>query len=257
MVKRSIHEELEEFCEAVWVAREKGLNDRVSIGKLHVDGQFNEAVLDTAIQNGLVILQDEHVSFTDEGESMAKIVIRRHRLSDVLLFFALGMQSHEDRERITCQVEHTLQPELVDGICTLLGHPTHCPDGNPIPPGQCCMSNAQAAPSVLRRLATCEKGQTVEVRYIQPRRPERLQRLISFGIIPGCRLVVEQTSPLFTVRMENGLLAMEMDVAQDIYVILTSAEVENISKLSPPRRHSRFRFWKGFSRRRTRIDERK
>lgn len=256
MVNRSVSEDLEEFCEAVWVAREKGLDDRAGIEQMHADGHIDEAVLAKAVESGLVNFSDGRIRFTPEGEALARLVIRRHRLSDVLLFFALGMQSHEQRERITCQVEHTLQPELIDGICTLLGHPTHCPDGNPIPPGPCCAANAQQAPCVLRKLSTCEKGQTVEVRYIQPRHPERLQRLVSFGIVPGCRLTIEQTSPVFTVRLENGLLAMEADVAQDIHVIL-SAPVDSAAGSPPPGRRSRFRFWKGFGRRRAWIDHRK
>ncbi len=257
MVNRPMSEDLEEFCEAVWMAREKGLDDKDAVGRLHADGHFDEAVLERAEKEGLVTFTDGRIRFTPEGEAMARLVIRRHRLSDVLLFFALGMHSHEERERITCQVEHTLQPELIDGICTLLGHPTHCPDGNPIPPGPCCAQNAQTAPCVLRKLSTCEKGQNVEVRYIQPRNSERLQRLVSFGIVPGSRLTVEQTSPVFTVRLENGLLAMEADVAQDIHVIAVPSDDSILPGNPPPGRRSRFRFWRGFGRRRAWIDHRK
>lgn len=248
-------EAIEELCEAVWMARERGVDDVTLLGRFHAGLGVPEGILAQAVEDGLVQLDGGRVRFTPEGLEVARAVIRRHRLADVLLFFALGMQSHEDRERITCQVEHTLQPELVDGICTLLGHPSHCPDGQPIPPGPCCESGTRNARSVLHKLTRCEKGQQVQVRYIQPRRPDRLQRLISFGVVPGAILTVEQTRPVFTLRLERQLLALDFDVAEDIYVVPWDSTPPAGDPAPPPPR-SRFHWFRGFGRR-ARIDHRK
>ncbi len=255
MVNRTRSEAIEEFCEAVWMAREHGLDEVALLGRFHADREVPEGVLDQAREEHLVQVDDGRIRFTQEGLEVARAVIRRHRLADVLLFFALGMQSHEDRERITCQVEHTLQPELVDGICTLLGHPTHCPDGQPIPPGPCCEADSKNARSVLHKLTWCEKGQRVQVKYIQPRRPDRLSRLISFGVVPGAVLTVEQTRPVFTLRLERSLLALEQDVAEDIYVVPSAVE-DPAEESAPQPRRSRFHWFRGFGRR-ARIDHRK
>lgn len=255
MVRDPTREAIEELCEAVWMALERGVDDLALLGRFHADHELPGEVLAQAVDEGLVQTEGGRVRFTQEGLELARAVIRRHRLADVLLFFALGMKSHEDRERITCQVEHTLQPELVDGICTLLGHPTHCPDGQPIPPGPCCETGTKNAQSVLHKLTWCEKGQRVQVRYIQPRHAERLQRLISFGVVPGAILTVEQTRPVFTLRLERQLLALEHDVAEDIYVVpWESPPPDQEPAPSPPR--SRFHWLRGFGRR-ARIDHRK
>lgn len=255
MVREPRSEAIEELCEAVWMALEHGVDDVALLGRFHADHGIPDGVLALAVEEGLVQTEGGRVRFTQEGLEVTRAVIRRHRLADVLLFFALGMQSHEDRERITCQVEHTLQPELVDGICTLLGHPSHCPDGQPIPPGPCCEAGTKNARSVLHKLTWCEKGQQVQVRYIQPRRADRLQRLISFGVVPGAILSVEQTRPVFTLRLERQLLALEHDVAEDIYVVpWESPPPDGETAPLPPR--SRFHWLRGFKRR-ARIDHRK
>jgi DtxR family Mn-dependent transcriptional regulator len=256
MVIFPLSETIEEFCEAVWMARERGVDELSLLSRFHADHSVPREVVDQAVGHGLVQVDGDRVRFTQEGLEVARAVIRRHRLADVLLFFALGMQSHEDRERITCQVEHTLQPELVDGICTLLGHPTHCPDGQPIPRGPCCEADSKNARSVLHKLTWCEKGQQVQVRYIQPRRPDRLQRLIAFGVVPGAILTVEQTRPVFTIRLERSLLALEHDVAEDIYVMPAPESPPKVEDEVPEPRRSRFHWLRGFGRR-ARIDHRK
>jgi DtxR family Mn-dependent transcriptional regulator len=256
MVKLPLSEALEEFCEAVWMARERGVDEVGLLDRFHADRAVPQEIQVQAVNEGLVQFEAGRVRFTQEGLEVARAVIRRHRLADVLLFFALGMTSHEDRERITCQVEHTLQPELVDGICTLLGHPTHCPDGQPIPPGPCCEADSKNAQSVLHKLTWCEKGQRVQVKYIQPRRPDRLQRLIAFGVVPGAILTVEQTRPVFTIRLERSLLALEQDVAEDIYVMPAAEPTTAPQEEAPPPRRSRFHWLRGFGRR-ARIDHRK
>jgi len=248
-------EAAEELCEAVWMARERGIDELALLDRFHANRSVPQGVLEKAVDDGLLLVDRGHVRLTPEGTEVARAVIRRHRLADVLLFFALGMHSHEERERITCQVEHTLQPELVDGICTLLGHPTHCPDGQPIPPGPCCAAESRNTQSVLHKLTTCEKGQQVQVKYIQPRRADRLQRLIAFGVVPGAILTVEQTRPVFTIRLERALLALEADVAEDIYVMPAIEPVKNEEPAPAPRR-SRFHWLRGFGRR-ARIDHRK
>ncbi len=245
MVDTKFDESVEELCEAVWMAQESGDPRREHLPAHHAEGKVDSEVLERAKAGGLIREDGEEIRLTDRGRELARGLIRRHRLTDVLLFFALGMKSHEDRERITCQVEHTLQPELMDGICTLLGHPAHCPDGQPIPPGPCCEAQLQKTESVLKKLSWCSPGQQVQVKYIQPRLPERLQRLISFGIVPGIRLTVEQTRPVFTLRVEQSLLALDREIADDIYVVpLFGEDAPPPGQTCPGRGRGWFRRWR-------------
>ncbi len=70
---------------------------------------------------------------TQQGERAALRVIRRHRLVETFLARALGMgwdEVHAEAEVL----EHVLSDRLEERIDTALGHPTHDPHGDPIPP---------------------------------------------------------------------------------------------------------------------------
>jgi len=86
----------------------------------------------------LVKVEDEHlVELTDRGKSRARDVVRRHRLAERLFKDTFRIDDHEAHSQ-ACKFEHIISPELDERICSFLGHPTTCPHGNPIPPGECC-----------------------------------------------------------------------------------------------------------------------
>ena len=86
----------------------------------------------------LVKVQEEHnVELTDRGKSRARDVVRRHRLAERLFKDTFRIDDHEAHSQ-ACKFEHIISPELDERICSFLGHPTTCPHGNPIPPGECC-----------------------------------------------------------------------------------------------------------------------
>jgi len=60
---------------------------------------------------------------------------------------------------------------------------------------------------------------------------------------------------VFTIRLEHSLLALEQDVAEDIYVVPSVVQAEKVEEAPRPRR-SRFHWLRGFGRR-ARIDHRK
>jgi putative ABC transport system ATP-binding protein len=88
---------------------------------------------------GLVTVHDGEARFTPAGRERARIVIRRHRLAERLFVDVLSIKDDHEVEESACKFEHILSPEVTDRMCTLLGHPTACPHGSPIPPGECCL----------------------------------------------------------------------------------------------------------------------
>ena len=84
-----------------------------------------------------VLEEDHQVQLTDRGKSRARDVVRRHRLAERLFKDTFRIDEHEAHTQ-ACKFEHIISPELDQRICTFLGHPTTCPHGNPIPPGECC-----------------------------------------------------------------------------------------------------------------------
>src|SRR5918912_3189674 len=69
---------------------------------------------------------------TDQGVAEAKASLRRHRLAERFLLEVLGMDwitAHEEAHAL----EHALTPAIEAHMAAVLGHPTTCPHGNPIP----------------------------------------------------------------------------------------------------------------------------
>jgi putative ABC transport system ATP-binding protein len=91
------------------------------------------------------------VELTPRGRQRAADIIRRHRLAERLFTDSLSLDSETEIEQQACKFEHILSPEATDKICAFLGHPQTCPHGAPIPPGQCCGSTRQAAPTSAER----------------------------------------------------------------------------------------------------------
>ena len=87
---------------------------------------------------GLVVRKGAQFDFTPQGYDRARSVIRRHRLAERLFLDTLAMRDESQLEATACTFEHILSPEATERICSYLGHPTTCPHGSPIPPGECC-----------------------------------------------------------------------------------------------------------------------
>jgi len=132
------NEDFDEILEELWMRRESALH--------HEGTHFTEVqrrrLFTTMSRIGLLRLAGEEVGFTDQGESRARSVIRRHRLAERLFMDVLFIRDDAAVESNACTFEHILSPEVTDRICTFLGHPKTCPHGSPIPPGECCGNGA-------------------------------------------------------------------------------------------------------------------
>ena len=69
---------------------------------------------------------------TAAGKQVAERILRRHFLLERFLTDLLGLdwvKAHQEAHRL----EHALSQEVEDRLAKLLGYPTTCPHGNPIP----------------------------------------------------------------------------------------------------------------------------
>ncbi len=207
---------LEEVLEAIWKADEKNASTLEAIGQA-CSIALTEEDLEALHKKGLIARAGDQVLLTYEGRSEARNLVRRHRLAETLFAIVLNLDP-KTQEAIACEVEHTLLLELEEGICILLGHPTHCPHGKPIPPGRCCTAKRTVASTVIVNLTELGAGERGRITYIKPKDHTRLHRLTSFGLTPGTVIKLHQCSPVFCIRYEETELALDRDVAEDIYV---------------------------------------
>ena len=210
----------EDLLEGVWMARE--------LGDTTIDGIRNSSPEDSQIDvseadiaalegEGFVRREGDEVVLTDEGHRIAEQTVRRHRLAEMLMFTLLGAD-RELASELGCRVEHGLREELLEGVCTLLGHPATCPHGRPIPPGSCCADKRTTVRSQVISLTALEPGERGRILYIKPRDHHRLHRLSSMGLNPGVMVELHQRRPAFCLRFEETELALDRQVAEDIQV---------------------------------------
>jgi DtxR family Mn-dependent transcriptional regulator len=164
------------------------------------------------VNDGIGIL-----SLTDEGKKQAEKIVRRHRIAEVLVSSILKHKRAEV-ERIACEVEHSLQPEVEEAICTLLGHPEFCPDGKPIPLGACCKKRIREVSQTVVSLDKLNPDESGKVTYIKPASHSILEQLISFGLSPGVIVTLMQKKPVYCVRIDNTELALDREIVKNIFV---------------------------------------
>jgi DtxR family Mn-dependent transcriptional regulator len=214
------NEHMENLLEAVMMAQEVGDTTVAGIlGARAEDVQISltEQDIEAAQGEGLVVRDGQEVRLTEAGAEIARRVVRRHRLSEMLLFTLLGVD-RELASEIACRVEHGLREEMLEGVCTLLGHPSACPHGRPIPPGECCVAGSRVVESQVVPITELKPGEKGRIVYIQPRSHQRLHRLTSIGLMPGVVVELHRRSPAFCLRFEETDLALDPDVASDIHV---------------------------------------
>ncbi|NIA07003.1 MAG: DtxR family transcriptional regulator [Actinobacteria bacterium] len=171
-----------------------------------------------ALENlGLLKKSEGQLKFTAEGRRRAELVIRRHRLAERLLRDVLQVHS-QSFEPSACEFEHCLDSEVTQSVCTLLGHPTTCPHGKPIPPGPCCKAAAKDVQPVVMSLRDLPVGQEARLAYISSASHKHLDQLTSAGLLPGVNIHVHQRSPAFVINVGQSSLALDEQIVSGIYV---------------------------------------
>ncbi len=211
-----LDEKHEEIMEAIWSVCESSDCSVETIRK-RCPVDFSGEDLLWLEQRGLIVKHADKISLSDKGKTLAEKIIRRHRLAEVLLSSIL-MLKKADMEKIACQVEHSLQPEIEESICTLLGHPEFCPDGKPIPRGKCCANGLRVVDKIVVSLQELKPGESGKITYIKPVSHSNFHQLISFGLHPGIVVTVHRTTPAFCIKFEQTELALDREVARNIFV---------------------------------------
>lgn len=130
------------------------------------------------------------VDLTAAGQAEALRVVRRHRLLERFLADVVGVpwdEVHGEAEVL----EHVLSPRLEQRIDDLLGHPTHDPHGDPIPPPYGDAHDETWA----EPLVSAPAGSRFLVERVSDRDPGALRYLAELGVRPGVELAVDRQEP--------------------------------------------------------------
>ena len=209
-------ERIDEALELVWLLEEEGRPEFNRFRLNSDDINFDEMV-NKMIKNNLILLKADKVGFTEKGRMLAKGLIRRHRLAEQL-FTEVFELTENSVEADACKMEHILSEELTESVCTFLGHPPKCPHGKPIPRGECCKKYKIEVEPLVVRLTDFEVGLKGRIVFIVSAETSRLNRLSSMGITAGCVIRLLQKKPSLVIQVEETAIAIDPDIAKEIYV---------------------------------------
>ncbi len=130
-------EHVEMYLKAIWHINER--NDPVKISTiakmLHVRQPSVVQMLKKLNIKDLVEYNKAGVSLTENGERIGSSMMRNSRLLEVLMDSALKVEIDEE---MVCGIEHHMNKQFTDALCTMLNHPRKCPHTHDIPMGECC-----------------------------------------------------------------------------------------------------------------------
>lgn len=205
----------EEILEALWIAIEERGAAGLSLVELHVDGE--QAALDELTRLAYVEQDGHLLKLRREGRPEAQMTVRRHRLAERLIMDIFDVKGEVGDEH-ACEFEHLLHRGVDTKICTLLNHPTTCPHGRPIPPGECCEQARSSGMVGVVALTEMKAGTQGEIAYLSTADPKKMQKLMNMGVLPGNQLALTRTYPTYIFRVGNSEFAVDEVLAREIFV---------------------------------------
>ncbi len=128
------HPAFEEYCECIFELEEDNVEliqariaERLKVSRASVSEMIKRME-----SEGLVNLSGPHIALTDSGRKLAEGIVRKHRLAECFLIDVLGL-SWSTAHHEACKWEHIITDEVEVALAKMLGNPTACPHGNPIP----------------------------------------------------------------------------------------------------------------------------
>ena len=218
MAEKLILNEAEEmFLEKIWLLIEAQQHTITAVPKSQLPQEAeNMPLFERLLALKFLTVDGDNLQFTPPGVAYAKDIMRRRRLTELLLFNILKADLDSARNT-ACKIEHIISSEVTDKICAFLGHPTLCPHQWPIPPGLCCTDRDAAVKPLIEPLAGFTPGEKGKVMFITVNDHHLLNRLTSLGLYPGAILTLRQHKPTAIVRIGETDIAIEPKLTRQIY----------------------------------------
>ena len=162
--------------------------------------------------------QRKEIELTAAGRRAAEAIVRRHRIMERWLTDGLGLDWVTADEE-AARLEHAVSEVVERRLYEVLGRPTTCPHGNPIP------GYSKALPRELR-LASLELGAHAVVSRVsevaEREAPTLLNYLHERGLTPGRDIAVMEVDGVgrnIRVRAGKRLVTLSHDTAAKLWVV--------------------------------------
>jgi DtxR family transcriptional regulator, Mn-dependent transcriptional regulator len=216
-VPEGFHPPLEEYLETIHELGEEGIvviQARLAERLGHSAPAVSEMIRRLR-EDGYVEARGRSLVLTDLGKSKAESVVRKHRLAERLLTDIIGLpwdKAHLE----ACRWEHVISDDVETRIVELLGHPTTCPHGNPIP-------GSGARDREVTMLATSRQGDHIRLERVTEQieiDQDSLTYLSDHGFIPGAEATVSSRAPDGTLVLDLGsnTIVLGPTLAEQLFV---------------------------------------
>jgi len=157
---------------------------------------------------------DKEISLTGAGQREAESILRRHRLAERLAVDVLKVdlkRAHEEAHRL----EHAFSPYLESRIVDILGYPTTCPFGHPIPGSEYTFNRSTVS------LNKAKVGEDYLVDMVPEDDMDLLGYFVDNEFLPGAHIQVADLSKargVITLNLGSKELVFSMGISNLIRV---------------------------------------
>jgi DtxR family transcriptional regulator, Mn-dependent transcriptional regulator len=218
------HPPLEEYLEAVLELEEEHvavIQARLA-ERLGYSAPAVSEMIKRLRDDGYLTVEARSLSLTGPGRAIAESVVRKHRLAERLLTDVIGLpweRSHME----ACRWEHVISDEVEEHLVKLLGNPTTCPHGNPIPGTVSLVGDTTL-------LADARDGEHVRLERVTEQVEIDLPSLTYLSdhrFTPGAEARVAARAPdgtlTLTLDVEGSTIALGPALAHQLYVTTSPA----------------------------------
>jgi DtxR family transcriptional regulator, Mn-dependent transcriptional regulator len=211
------HPPVEEYLETIFALEEEG----IPVIQARLAERLDKAapsvseMLDRLEADDLIVRTSRQIAMTSKGASLAEGVVRKHRLAERLLVDIIGLdwdKAHVEAGRW----EHVISDDVEERLVILLGNPTTCPHGNPIP-------GVEPDGPEQRRLAEAQPGERIRLERITEsveHDAASLTYLGDHGLTPGITALIQDRAPDGTLTLEvaGSSIALGPAMTRRMYV---------------------------------------
>jgi len=154
------------------------------------------------------------VTLSKKGYQRAVSIIRKHRLWEVFLVEKLHFSWSEAHEQAD-GLEHQTSDMLAERLDEFLGHPEHCPHGDPIP-----KADGSRKGLTFRTLSDLKEGDNTTIRRIVEDY-SLMDYLQEKGIHPDMRVTVKEKEPYegpILLATEAGDISLSYKAVEQIFI---------------------------------------
>jgi DtxR family Mn-dependent transcriptional regulator len=223
-VPTGYHPPLEEYLETIHDLAEAGtpvIQARIA-ERLGRTAPSVSEMLDRLQADGYVERDGRKLELTGKGRTVAEGVVRKHRLAERLLVDVIGLEWHKAHLEAG-RWEHVISDEVEARLVELLGNPTTCPHGNPIPGAGPPDVDAATQYS----LSSASVGEAVRLERITEEvelDTQSLSYLYEHHFIPGDEATVVSRGPKGELELDASgtSLTLEVGLCSQLYVSAVS-----------------------------------